>query len=127
MSTKKRLQRGRMWLVMLLLAGSMTGYAQSNYFTYKEGSNETIIDGLTSAGQAATSLTIPATVKTVNSGAFTQATSLLTELHVDNGGNPTFESGLFGENANTLTFIDMGDGMSISNMIALLQSLGTSR
>ena len=115
-----------MWLVMLLLAGSMTGYAQSNYFTY-EDEDKTVITGLTNTGLAASSLTIPATVTTVKSGAFTQATSSLKKLHVDNGGNPTFESGLFGENANTLTFIDMGDGMSVSNMIALLQSLGTSR
>lgn len=118
------MQRIKTWLVMLLLlAGSMTGYSQSNCFTY-EYEGKTIITGLTDyPGRAATSLTIPETVTKVKSGAFTSASSLLTELYID-GGNPTFESGLFGENPNTLTMIDMGNGMSVVKMIALLQSVG---
>ena len=123
-STKSVVMRWRKWLVMLLLlAGSMTGYAQSNCFTYEDEGKT--ITGLTYECLAATSLTIPKEVTKVQSGAFEMATNDLTSLYIENGGNPTFESGLFGENANTLTMIDMGNGMSVANMIALLQSLGT--
>lgn len=120
-----RLTQNKSWLVMLLLllTGSMTGYAQSNCFTYEDEGKT--ITGLTDTGQAKASLEIPATVTKVKSGAFTMASNLLTSLSVENGGNPTFASGLFGENANTLTMIDMGNGMSVTNMIALLQSVGT--
>ncbi|MBO5548443.1 MAG: hypothetical protein J5954_02275 [Prevotella sp.] len=131
-STEIQLQRVRTWLVMFLLAGSMTSFAQSKYITYKdvyftyEDEGKTIIDGLTDpTGQAVRSLTIPATVTKVKSGAFTMAANDLTSLNIESGGNPTFESGLFGANPNTPTMIDMGDGMSVPNMIALLQSLGT--
>ena len=125
MNIKTSLQQSQKWLVaLLLLAGSITSYAQSECFTYDKDVN-TIITGLTGAGQAATSLTIPKEVTVVNSGAFTQANSLLTSLYVENDGNPAFKSGLFGENSNTLTMIDMGDAMSVPNMIALLQSVGT--
>ena len=110
-------------LLFLLLAGSMTGYAQSDCFTYEDEGKT--ITGLTGTGKAATSLTIPKEVTKVKSGAFEMATNLLVELYIENGGNPTFESGLFGVNANTLNMIDMGDGMSVANMIALLQSVGT--
>lgn len=126
LNTKTRMTRGRLWLVMLLLqAGSMTGYAQSNCFTY-EDEDKTIITGLTDdPGQKVTSLTIPKEVTAVRSGAFEMAANGLTSLYIENGGNPSFVSGLFGENANTLTMIDMGDGMSVANMIALLKSVGT--
>lgn len=126
MSTIRRIQRGKTGILcaLLMVVGSMTGYAQSNCFEYDDN-DETVITGLTEIGQSVSSLTIPATVETVKSGAFTQASSSLTELYVENGGNLTFESGLFGENENTLTMINMGDGMSVANMIALLQSLGT--
>ncbi|MCR4809109.1 MAG: hypothetical protein K5896_04535 [Prevotella sp.] len=112
-------------ILFLLLAGTMTGYAQE-YFTY-EDEGKTIIKGLTSNGETATELTIPATVTTVRSGAFSNASSNLTSLTIDDG-NPAFafESNLFGEEGtNTLTSIDMGKGMSVANMIALLKSLGT--
>lgn len=115
---------------MLLMAGVMTGYAQSQiindtYFTYADD-EKTIINGLTSEyGQYAEELTIPATVTTVRSESFSGANPRLTSLTID-GGNPTFESPLFGEGGtNTLTSIDMGNGMSVANMIALLTSLGT--
>ena len=133
MNAKNRMMRGRLlrltqdklWLLMLLLlAGSMTGYAQSECFTY-EDEGKTIITGLTYTGSIRTSLTIPAVVTKVKGAAFTMAANGLTSLYIDTGGNPTFESGLFGENTNTLTMIDMGDGMSVANMIALLQSVGT--
>jgi hypothetical protein len=123
-STKSVVMRWRKWLVMLLLlAGSMTGYAQSECFTYEDEGKT--ITGLTVTGSKRTSLTIPATVMKLKSGAFEMAADGLTSLYIENGGNPTFESGLFGLNANTLTMIDMGDGMSVANMIALLQSVGT--
>ena len=111
-------------ILFLLLAGTMTGYAQE-YFTY-EDEGKTIINGLTSNGETATELTIPATVTTVRSGAFSNASSNLTSLTIDDG-NPAFafESNLFGENASTLTDIDMGSGMTVANMAALLNSIGT--
>ena len=125
MITKTQLQRGNRWLLLLLLmAGSMAGYAQSECFTYEEGSNGTVITGLTGYGTGATSLTIPAAVTAVRSGAFASASPSLEALIVE-GGNPAFESGLFGEITNTLTSIDMGDGMTVTNMIALLQSVGS--
>ena len=109
----------------LITAGSMAGHAQSEYFKYEDENTKTTICGLTTAGQAETELTIPQTVTTVRNGAFTGASSSLTGLTVENGGNPAFESGLFGEDTNTLTSINMGDAMSVANMTALLQSLGT--
>lgn len=126
MNKETQLQRGNRWLLLLLLvAGSMTGYAQSRYFTYADGSNGTVITGLSEDGAYATSLTIPATVTNVSSGAFANADPKLTSLTIENGGNPTFVGSLFGTKANTLTYIKMGDGMTVANMIALLQSLGT--
>lgn len=113
-------------ILFLLLAGTMTGYAQE-YFTY-EDEGKTIIKGLTSdVGYYATELTIPARVTTVRSEAFSYArngNTPLTSLIID-GGNPAFESNLFGENASTLTDIDMGSGMTVANMAALLNSIGT--
>ena len=124
MNIKTSLQQSQKWLVtLLLLAGSITSYGQSNCFTYTDEGKT--ITGLTDDGQAATSLTIPKEVTAVSTGAFVMANSLLTSLYVENGGNPAFESGLFGGNSNTLTMIDMGDAMSVPNMIALLQSVGT--
>ena len=96
----------------LITAGSMAGHAQSECFTYEDENTKTTICGLTTAGQAKTELTIPQTVTTVRNGAFTGASSSLTGLTVENGGNPAFESGLFGEDTNTLTSINMGDAMS---------------
>ena len=101
----------------------MTVHAQSDCFVYEYGSDGTVITNLTAKGRVETSLTIPATVTTVRSGALTDASSL-TNLIIE-GGNPVFESGLFGTGTNTLTHIDMGDGMSVANMIALLNSLVT--
>lgn len=118
-----RLRNKRDVLLLLLMAvGAMTGYAQSNCFTY-EDEGKTIITGLTSDGQYATSLIIPATVTTVRSSAFRFADSGLTNLIIS-GGNPTFESNLFGGNANTLTRIDMGSEMSVEKMMALMTSIG---
>lgn len=117
----------RVALLSIVLLLAMGGYAQSYCFTYEDG-GKTIINGLTSMGEAADKLTIPSTVTAVRSGAFQYASSELTSLTVENGGNPAFESGLFGTTGtNTLTSIDMGNGMSVTNMIALLTSVGTPK
>jgi len=127
MSIKQLLQRGRTWLVIMLLmvVGSMTGYAQSECFEYDDN-DETIITGLTNTGLAAYSLTIPATVTTVKSGAFSSTSAKATELIIENGGNPTFEASLLGERANPLSEINiLGSSMTVANITALLTSLGS--
>ena len=129
--TKMTLMARAFGLLLMLVAGTMTGYAQNNveYFTYEDNEAEngkTIINGLTSNGETATELTIPATVTTVRSGAFSEARNdnyPLTVLTID-GGNPSFEGSLFGR-TSTLTGIDMGKKMSVANMKALLNSIGT--
>lgn len=124
--TKMTLMARAFGLLFMLVAGTMTGYAQTEYFRY-EDEGETIINGLTEGGQYATKLTIPATVTTVRSEAFSNASSNLTSLTIDDG-NPAFESNLFGEErTNTLTSIDMGKGMSVANIETLLTSLGTTK
>ena len=115
----------RMALLSIACLLTVGGHAQSECFTY-EDEEKTIISGLSNTGTSATELSIPATVTAVRSGAFADASSSLTELTVEDGGNPAFASGLFGsEKSNTLTTINMGDGMSVANMIALLKSLGS--
>lgn len=124
--TKMTLMARAFGLLLMLVAGTMTGYAQNNveYFTY-EDQGKTIIDGLTYAGEDAEELTIPARVTKVISGAFKNSKGV-TSLIVDGEGNPVFEGSLFGEKTNTLTYINMGHGMTIVNMEALLTSLGTT-
>lgn len=113
-------------LFSLLLGVCIVGKAQEECFEYDEDTDaKTIITGLTENGKTATSLTIPSSVTTVNANAFEEASSSLSSLTIDNGGNPTFQSELFGENSNTLTYIDMGNNMSVSNMMTLFKSLGT--
>ena len=122
-AVKHGVSRAALLSVLLLL--SVAGYGQNECFTY-EDEGKTIISRLSDTGTAATELSIPATVTAVRSGAFADASSSLTELTVEDGGNPAFASGLFGsEKSNTLTTINMGDGMSVANMIALLKSLGS--
>ena len=123
--TKMTLMARAFGLLLMLVAGTMAGYAQNTeYFTY-EDEGETIIDGLTYAGEDAKELTIPARVTKVISGAFKNSKGV-TSLIVDGEGNPVFEGSLFGEKTNTLTYINMGHGMTIVNMEALLTSLGTT-
>ena len=124
--TKMTLMARAFGLLLMLVAGTMAGYAQNNveYFTY-EDQGKTIIDGLTYAGEDAEELTIPARVTKVISGAFKYSKGV-TSLIVDGEGNPVFEGSLFGEKTNTLTYINMGHGMTIVNMEALLTSLGTT-
>ena len=116
---------GRLWLVMLLLlTGSMTDYAQSECFEYDDANN-TIISGLTQTGLAVSSLTIPKEVTTVRSGAFSSTSAKVSELVIEAGGNPAFASGLFGERENPLDEIQiLGNSMTVANISALLASLG---
>ncbi len=102
------------------------GYAQEDQevFDYEANSGKTIITGLTSQGMAATELVIPSTVTEVGEGAFYYAHPELFSLTID-GGNPAFGANLFDGNGNTLTDINMGSGMSVTNMYSLLTSLGS--
>lgn len=109
-------------IMLMLMAETMTGYAQSDCFTYADNGNT--ITGLTDKGKAAKGLIIPSTVTSVNSRAFQDANSNLKNLIIDDG-NPTFQSNLFGGRTNTLTKINMGSGMSVDNMHSLLLSLGS--
>jgi len=135
-STRIQLQRIKTWLVMLLLlAGSMTGFAQSEYFEYEDPYYMTIINGLTSEGLAASSLTIPKEVIRVKSGAFSSPSAKVSALVIEAGGNPAFEANLFGTCKNSsnedvprdnpLGDIQiLGNSMSVSNIKALFASLG---
>lgn len=135
-SIRIQLQRIKTWLVMLLLlAGSMTGFAQSEYFEYEDPYDMTIISGLTSEGLAASSLTIPKEVIRVKSGAFSSPSAKVSALVIEAGGNPAFEANLFGTYNNSsnedvprdnpLGDIQiLGNSMSVSNIKALFASLG---
>ena len=107
-------------LLFLLLVGANGAYAQSDCFEYEEN----VIIGLTETGRAASSLTIPATVTTVNSGAFSNA-AYVTTLIIEAGGNPAFEAKLFGEKPNTIGEIQiLGNSMTVANIQKLFTSLG---
>ncbi len=125
MSTIRRIQRGKTGILcaLLMVVGSMTGYAQSNCFEYDDN-DETVITGLTEIGQSVSSLTIPATVTTVRSGAFSSTSAHVSALIIADGGNPVFEAGLFGERENPLGDIQiLGSSMTVANIRALLKSL----
>ena len=109
-------------LLFLLLVGANGAYAQSDCFVYEYGSDGTVITNLTAKGRAETSLTIPATVTTVRSGALTDASSL-TDLIIEDGGNPAFEGNLFGETACPVKILNMGTSMTEANMKSLLNSI----
>ena len=107
-------------LMLLLLVGANGAYAQSDCFEYEEN----VIIGLTETGRAASSLTIPATVTTVNSGAFSSDANVST-LIIEAGGNPAFEAKLFGEKPNTIGEIQiLGNSMTVANIQKLFTSLG---
>ena len=110
-------------LLFLLLVGANGAYAQSDCFVYEYGSDGTVITNLTAKGRAETSLTIPATVTTVRSGALTDASASLTDLIIANGGNPAFEGNLFGETACPVNILNMGTSMTEANMKSLLNSI----
>lgn len=123
--TTIRDRQPRWWLLLsFLMAASITVHAQSEYFVY-EDEGETIITGLANTIEAsrAKKLTIPAKVTTVKSGALTYASTSLTDLIIEDGGNPAFETALFGSSTNTLTTINMGNAMTVANMAALLKSV----
>ena len=111
-------------LLFMLLVGANGAYAQGDYFVY-EGSGNTVITDLTAKGRAASSLTIPATVTTVNSGAFSAAANVST-LIIEAGGNPTFEGKLFGDDeTNRISEIQiLGNSMTVANIQKLFTSLG---
>ena len=108
-------------LLFLLLVGANGAYAQSDCFEYEEN----VIIGLTETGRAASSLTIPATVTTVNSGAFSNAAKVST-LIIEAGGNPTFQEKLFGDDkTNRISDIQiLGNSMTVANIQKLFTSLG---
>ena len=108
-------------LLFLLLVGANGAYAQSDCFEYEEN----VIIGLTETGRAASSLTIPATVTTVNSGAFSAAAYVST-LIIEAGGNPTFQEKLFGDDkTNRISDIQiLGNSMTVANIQKLFTSLG---
>ena len=110
-------------LLFLLLVGANGAYAQGDCSEY-EGSDK-VITGLTETGRAASSLTIPATVTTVNSGAFNAAANVST-LIIEAGGNPTFEGKLFGDDkTNRISEIQiLGNSMTVANIQKLFTSLG---
>ena len=110
-------------LLFLLLVGANGAYAQGDCFVYEAGGN-TVITDLTAKGRAASSLTIPTTVTTVNSGAFSSTTKVST-LIIEAGGNPAFEASLFGTNANPISEIRiLGNSMTVANIQKLFTSLG---
>ena len=112
-------------LLFLLLVGANGTYAQGDCFEYEKGSGNTVITDLTETGWAASSLTIPATVTTVNSGAFSNAAKVST-LIIEAGGNPTFEGKLFGDDkTNRISNIQiLGNSMTVANIQKLFTSLG---
>lgn len=114
-------------LLSLLFGVCIVGKAQEEYFVYDDD-EKTIITGLTTeAGLAANRLTIPKEVTTVKSGAFDSSTA--NELVIEAGGNPTFETNLFGvtgsvPNNNRLSDIQiLGTSMTVANISALFTSL----
>lgn len=120
--TTIRDRQPRWWLLLsFLMAASITVHAQSDCFVY-EDEGETIINGLTEHGLAETSLTIPATVTTVRSGALTDASSL-TDLVIEEGGNPKFEGKLYTEKTCPVNILNMGTSMTEENMKSLLNSI----
>ena len=107
-------------LVLLLAGSSLHGFAQADCFEY-EDEGKTIITGLTAAGRAAATLTIPATVTMVNESAF--SSSKATSLYIDDA-NVSFDTNAFVNATETFSAISMGKKMSNANMLSLLTALG---
>lgn len=149
-TTQKKLTMRKFLLLALLLAGSsLHGFAQADCFVY-EDVGKTIITGLTEEGIAnivssqapySHSITIPASVKTVKVNAFSSLSSYSFSyytLNIEDGGDPLFESAsetgdvnaLDEDNSNTVVQhhiygINVGNGMSLTNLEALIRCLGT--
>lgn len=115
-------------LLSLLFGVCIVGKAQEECFEYDTDA-KTIITGLTEAGLAPTTLTIPKEVTMVKSGAFNNSTANVSVLVIEAGGNPTFETNLFGvtesgPNNNRLSDIQiLGTSMTVANISALFTSL----
>ena len=107
-------------LVLLLAGSSLHGFAQADCFEYYD-EGKTIITGLTAAGRAAATLTIPATVTMVNESAF--SSSKATSLYIDDA-NVSFDTNAFVNATETFSAISMGKKMSNANMLSLLTALG---
>lgn len=95
---------------------------ETECFTYEYGSNNEIISGLTEHGRGVTSLTIPKNVKKIRYYAFYG--SSLESLYIL--GNPVFEineengTSALTDVKGTLSFLNLGSNMSLSNMYDLL-------
>lgn len=147
---KKRTMRKFLLLVLLLAGSSLHGFAQADCFVYKDPETKTIITDLTEEGIAnivssqapySHSITIPASVKTVKVNAFSSLSSYSFSyytLNIEDGGDPLFESAsetgdvnaLDEDNSNTVVQhhiygINVGNGMSLTNLEALIRCLGT--
>ena len=108
--------------VMLVGAGSCPTLAQTACFEI-EG---TTIMGLTAEGLVASTLTIPKEVTAVASDAFSSTSAKVSALVIEDGGNPTFPSELFGGRENPLSDIQvLGSSMTVANIRSLFASLGS--
>lgn len=107
--------------------------AQSEYFTYDDDDEKTIITGITREGvlyfSEENAITIPQQVTRVCSGAFWAIGDYHQEIEnlVIDGGNPYFEYGALDENyqdegvQSSLTSISLGSGMSEINIKSLIK------
>jgi len=107
--------------------------AQSEYFTYDDDDEKTIITGITREGvlyfSEENAITIPQQVTRVRSGAFWAIGDYHQEIEnlVIDGGNPYFEDGALDENyqdegvQSSLTSISLGSGMSEINIKSLIK------
>jgi hypothetical protein len=107
--------------------------AQSEYFTYIDDDEKTIITGITREGvlyfSEENAITIPQQVTRVCSGAFQAIGDYQKEIEnlIIDGGNPYFEDGALDENyqgggvQSSLTSINLGSGMSEINIKSLIK------
>ena len=117
-------------LLLLSLLMCTQVKAQEECFEYGDAA-KTIITGLSVYGEAATELTIPAKVTDVFNYALEDRHTNLSTLIIENGGNPTFDTNVWGEGVSkklptNLTLIKMGNAMSVDNMKKVLLSLETA-
>ena len=110
----------RLKILLFFMCACVYAEAQEK-FTYEDDETKTVITGLTDAGKAATTLSIPESVTNVNSKAFQDASGELKTLSIK--GNPVFADNWFGK-PSTLTIIRTGKGMSSANIKTLLEKLG---
>ena len=111
-------------LLVALLAWVQGAFANDDVFEYDEN-DSTIISGLV-WGANPESLTIPASVKTVEEGAFACATNL-EKLYID-GGDPYFHPNAFELDGDVggrkLSYLNLGSGMSTNNILGLIKTIG---